>query len=291
MTSGGLETPAFLLLALLATPVNPSPRQRTVRVDGAAVRYTEIGSGKTGLVFVHGWSSNRSVWRYTLPAFASRAHLVALDLPGHGESAGPAGKLCMALFVRSIAAAMKDAGMKQAVLVGHSNGAPVIRSFYRAHPRKTLALVSVDGPLRSFFSDPAELAAFVTRLDSPSYKDLVGRLVDSMTRPPMTTEMGESLRTMMLSTPQATMVQAFAAANEPGVYDDDPIAVPLLMVLAKQPAWPAEYEAYVRTLAPDVDYRMFEGVGHFLMMEKPETLNASLAELIGRRGLLRAAER
>ena len=52
------------------------------------------------------------------------------------------------------------------------------------------------------------------------------------------------------------------------------------MVLAKQPAWSAEYEQFVRGLVSDLDYQMWEGVSHFLMMEQPERFNAALTAFL-----------
>ncbi len=58
----------------------------------------------------------------------------------------------MDYFARSIAAVMRDAGVEQAVLAGHSMGTPVARQFYRLYRNKTLGLVIVDGPLRAYGS-------------------------------------------------------------------------------------------------------------------------------------------
>lgn len=42
----------------------------------------------------------------------------------------------------------------------------------------------------------------------------------------------------------------------------------------------AEYEAFVRTLAPRLDYRVLDGVGHFLMLQKPDDFNALLSQFL-----------
>ena len=51
--------------------------------------------------------------------------------------------------------------------------------------------------------------------------------------------------------------------------------------------WTPEYVAYVRTLAPQVDYRVIEGPGHFVHLEKPRELNAAILEFLEKNGLLR----
>jgi len=44
--------------------------------------------------------------------------------------------------------------------------------------------------------------------------------------------------------------------------------------------WSADYEKYVHSLSAQTDYRVIDGVGHFLMLEKPAQFNAVLADLL-----------
>jgi pimeloyl-ACP methyl ester carboxylesterase len=38
---------------------------------------------------------------------------------------------------------------------------------------------------------------------------------------------------------------------------------------------------------PDLDYREFDGVGHFLFMEKPKEFNEPLGEFLKKQGVVR----
>ena len=51
-----------------------------------ALAYDRAGSGDP-LVLVHGLASARTTWRSLLPALAERYDVIAVDLPGHGDSA------------------------------------------------------------------------------------------------------------------------------------------------------------------------------------------------------------
>jgi pimeloyl-ACP methyl ester carboxylesterase len=44
--------------------------------------------------------------------------------------------------------------------------------------------------------------------------------------------------------------------------------------------WNDRFEHYVKTLSSRVDYRMFDGVGHFLMLEQPAKFNANLIAML-----------
>jgi pimeloyl-ACP methyl ester carboxylesterase len=58
------------------------------------------------------------------------------------------------------------------------------------------------------------------------------------------------------------------------------VKVLLLVMLTSSPFYPPEYEAYARSLSAKTDYRTFEGVGHFMMLEKPAMFNAALADML-----------
>src|SRR5262249_17399387 len=82
---------------------------------------------------------------------------------------------------------------------------------------------------------------------------------------------------IMTKTPQRVAISAFENMADPANFREDPIRVPLLCVLAKNSNWPADYEAFVRRLAPRAELRVLDGVGHFVMLEKPAEFNAILS--------------
>jgi pimeloyl-ACP methyl ester carboxylesterase len=288
-----LHRPALLLLFLVlsgALGACVGSRQtdgpRVADFGGTKVAYTNYGRGSQAVVFVHGWSSDRSFWNAQVEGPAASAlrkrRLITVDLPGHGESDKPQVKYTMDYFARSIAAVMDDAGVERAVLVGHSNGTPVARQFYRLYPGRTAGLVVVDGSLKQLFT-PEIAEGFLKPLRGPDYKTFAENFVSGMS--PIASERDRAhVKEVMMSTPQHVMVGGLEAASDPAIWGDDPIRVPLLVVNAKSPFWTAEYEAYVRRLAPGVDYRVFDGVSHFVMMDKPAEFNAALVEFLSKLG-------
>ena len=58
---------------------------RRVRVDGVNLQYLEAGSGPP-LLLVHGHEQSATSWRWVIPVLARTHRVLALSLPGHGES-------------------------------------------------------------------------------------------------------------------------------------------------------------------------------------------------------------
>jgi pimeloyl-ACP methyl ester carboxylesterase len=252
---------------------------RTAQLDGAPVHFTEYGAGDTALVFVHGWACDETFWTGQAPVLGAKFHTITIDLPGHGQSGNPTAPPTMDLYAGAIAAVLAEAKVKTATLIGHSNGTPVVRQFYRKFPEKTRALVIVDGGLRPL-GDKASMEKFIARFKGPEYAESVGKMMESMTATIKDPALRERIRTTILRTPQTIAVSEFEATLDERLWNPDKISVPVLMVMAKQPLWSAEYEQFVRGIVPDLDYQVWEGVSHFLMMEQPDRFNSALISFL-----------
>lgn len=279
---------AMLLMLATGSSVIGQPivnDSRSVDLDGAKVHYTNYGKGDTALFFVHGWSCDETVWSEQAAALAEKMRAITIDLPGHGQSDKPHVDYTMDLYVRAIDAVLRDANASSVILVGHSNGTPVVREFYRKFPAKVRALVIVEGGLRPFV-DKANIEKFIAPLRSENYPEAAGHFIDGMTKPIEDAALRDRIKSLMMRTPQYVAVSEFEATAEPALWKEDKIEIPVLMILAKQPIWTAEYEQFAHKLVPKLDYQVWEHVSHFVMMEKPREFNQELATFLEKNDLL-----
>jgi len=92
------------------------------------------------LVFIHGAQNDHSVWGLQSRWFAHHGHgVLAVDLPGHGRSAGPALSSVEAM-ADWLLALLDTAGVAQAILVGHSMGSLVALEASKRAPERVRAL-------------------------------------------------------------------------------------------------------------------------------------------------------
>lgn len=268
---------AFSLGALLAAgaAAETVPSSHFATLEGVRIHYTSYAAGEKALLFVHGWSSDETVWKKQASALAGTVRVITVDLPGHGQSDQPEISYTMDYYARALDAVLRDAGVTKAVLVGHSNGTPVVRQFYRRFPDKTAGLVVVDGTLRSMGS-AEEMEKFIAPFRAPNYAETAGKFIDGITAPMKDPAERAAVKTMMLRTPQRVAVSEFEATLDPAIWKPDKIGVPVLVVLAKSTFWTPDYEQYVRGLAPRLEYETFDAVSHFLMLDKPAEFNAAL---------------
>jgi pimeloyl-ACP methyl ester carboxylesterase len=166
-------------------------------------------------------------------------------------------------------------------------GTPVVRQFYRLFPGKTKALVFVDGALRPFTKDPAEAEKFMSMFKEDTFKETAPRFLSGMLTPATPKAARARIERLVAGTDPKVAISSMRGMLDPKMWKDDPVKVPALALMAKSPFWTDDYKAFVKKLVPGLDYREFDGVGHFLFMERPKEFNAALAEFLKKQGVVK----
>jgi pimeloyl-ACP methyl ester carboxylesterase len=143
-------------------------------------------AAKPTVVFIHGVLNDHSVWILQTRYLAHHGfNVLAVDLPGHGKSAGVNRDVAPCLSVEAAAdfilALLDAAGIKTAALVGHSFGSLIaLEAAARAPSRIThLAMVGTAFPM------PVSAALLETSLKAPlTAIDMVNTFSHSMLAPP-----------------------------------------------------------------------------------------------------------
>lgn len=278
----------FLCLIVILTAVfafAETPKSHWAMLDGNKIHYYDIGSAKNknALIFVHGWTCNAGFWEDSYSAFPNY-RVIAVDLIGHGQSDKPKTMYSMEYFAKSVEAVMKNAKVQKAVLVGHSMGTPVARQFFRLYPDKVLGIVIVDGSLTPFFSkEQADqlLAAF--RKD---FRGTSTQFVNRMIQTIKIDAVKKKINDTMLTAPEHVGIGAMEGMMDPRIWTDDKIDVPVLAIMAESPWVKPDTKDAFRTIAPNIDFQMWTGVSHFLMMEKPKEFNEAVTAFVAKNKLL-----
>jgi pimeloyl-ACP methyl ester carboxylesterase len=246
--------------------------------DGVPVTYEVLGSGAPALVFVHGWSCDRSYWRHQLSHFSRSHAVVAVDLAGHGASGPGRADWTIAAFGRDVVAVAEQLGLGQVVLIGHSMGGDVI---VEAAPRlagPVLGLVWADvyNTLEKPLTD-AEIEEFAT----PFREDFVATtraFVIGMFVPGSDRELVEWVAADMSSAAPEIALGCLHHSASNGRAIGGALQGLTAPVVAINPDYrPTNVESLQRH---GVETVLMPGVGHFEMMEDADTFNLLLARAI-----------
>ena len=103
--------------------VEATCEDRRVDVEGCPIHYLRWGgTGRPGLVFVHGGAAHAHWWSFIAPLLADDHAVAAIDLSGHGDS-GRRDTYPREIWAREALAVADDAGFAgKPIFVGHSMG-------------------------------------------------------------------------------------------------------------------------------------------------------------------------
>jgi len=278
---------ALLLLGCKTTPSQTAGSSEQAKSHYATfgtnkVHYLVEGKGSHTIVLVHCWAGNLDFWREQAPALAPKARLVLIDLPGHGQSDKPRTAYTVDFFAEAVRTVMRDAGVNKATLIGHSMGAPVICRVYKQEPERVAALVSVDGLMRRPEMTREQAEQFIATFRDADYREKTRQFMGTMFPVPGTEAVRDRVISQMLETPQYVMLGAMDGMfnNDQPDWNPQHVNVPVLVINAPNRMWTDEYKQFIQSLSTQTDYRAFDGVGHWLMLEKPAEFNAALLDML-----------
>ena len=124
---------AALMLAVLTGMIKQTSGNGVVSYSG--------GSGDRTVVLVHGVNEQSATWAPVTERLMCDFQVIALDLPGHGESAPKSGPLPMRSMIDALDAVIGD---RQVILVGNSMGGWVSMLYASEHPDRVSHLILED---------------------------------------------------------------------------------------------------------------------------------------------------
>jgi pimeloyl-ACP methyl ester carboxylesterase len=126
--------------------------QGLVPVEGGTIHYTRAGSGPP-LLLLHGWPETSYAWHKTMPDLAGNYTVIALDLPGLGESSVPVGGYDKVSTARRVREAVQRLGFRQIMILAHDLGGLVGFAYARDFPTEVTRLAVLESPLPGPTSD------------------------------------------------------------------------------------------------------------------------------------------
>ena len=277
--SSVLTALALTISLLVSGQSSPNQKPLTVKsTDDVSIAYETFGKGSTALVFVHGWSCDKSYWKAQIAHFSKSYQVVTVDLGGHGGSGLGRKDWTVYSFGTDVAAVMKQLNLERIVLVGHSMGGDVIADAALLLPGRVAGLIMVDTYKKLDGGRPMEqINAFVSDF-SVDFAPKVHGLVRSMFLTNSDPTLVESVAKDMSSAPPAVALSAMRSSfmhSRQITHDFEQLKLPVIALN------PDNEPTDVGSMQKNgVEVIIMPGVGHFLMMEDPKRFNELLETAI-----------
>lgn len=236
---------------------------------GPRVRFTRRGAAHEAadlpIVVLHGWGAHIEAVESIVAPLAAETEVVAIDLPGFGESAEPPEPWSSEEYAGFVAELLASEGISRCHLIGHSRGGAIAICLAVQQPELLGRLVLCDSaglrPKRGW------------RYRSRVAVAKLGRVVGLFGPPGR--RLQDLMRSRVASTDYAEASPAMRETFRRVIAEDlaghlPQISVPCLLVWGGDdddtPLWMGER---MEELLPDGALVVFEGAGHFSYADQP----------------------
>lgn len=120
-------------------------------VAGHSLAHRSSGQG-TAVLFLHNGGTSSTIWRHQMEALSDRHRVVAVDLPGFGDSPRPTDPLDLNQLVELVAAFIETEQLSPAVVVGNCMGTNIAALLARRHPSMVSAVLAINPLTAATFS-------------------------------------------------------------------------------------------------------------------------------------------
>lgn len=116
-----------------------------LEVANLSIHYYEGGpSDAETLLMIHGFGANKDNWLRFARHFTERYHVIALDLPGFGDSSQPHASYDVGSQVERVVAFTQALGIKKLHLIGNSMGGHISALYAARYPEQVLSVALFD---------------------------------------------------------------------------------------------------------------------------------------------------
>lgn len=233
-------------------------------------------------IFIHGAQNDHSVWHRQSRSLAGLDHnVLALDLPGHGQSQGNALTTIEAM-AQWLLALLDVLGIKKAGLIGHSMGSLIALETVRCAPKRVtqLALLGNAYPMRV-----SEALLNAARENESAAIDMVtkwshhqsGDVQDNTKR--LMQDMSQINPDQLLYTDLAAC-HHYAQGEAAALVINQQRCPTLFMVAEQDRMTPMKATMKLRELISEAQVLEIAECGHAMMAEQPEAVSKGLRDFL-----------
>jgi len=246
----------------------------------ANIYYNLFSGGREGeyppLVLIHGAGGDYLHWHPSLRRIKGY-QIYALDLPGHGKSAG-VGYQSIDQYSESILDWMEEVKLHRAVLVGHSMGSAISIALALDHPARVSALVLIGAGAR-LKVNPELLNASSSET---TYRKAIDKIVKWSFHPDTPTKQLELVTRRMEEVRPSVLHGDFIACdcfNE--VERINRIYKPTLIICGEQDQMtPVRFSQYLADNIANAQLVIIPNAGHMVTLERPELVIESISGFV-----------
>lgn len=227
---------------------------------------------KPAVIFIHGAGGNYMQWPHYLRRLPDY-RIFAIDLPGHGRSAG-LGEQSILAYTRKVLDWLQEIGIYQAVFVGHSMGGAIALTLALDYKEHVLGIgLLASGARLKVIPELIEMLSKET-----TYEVGVNKLIRMNFSEQAPDELQKKLYKQLMGTRSTMVYGDYIACNNFDVMSRlGEIEMPVYVLCGQEDRMtPIKYSEYLADNIKHVNQTIVANAGHMVMLERSEAVSGAL---------------
>lgn len=249
----------------------------SVAAGHGVIHYSDFSGQAQGvrwppLLLVHGAGGSRLDWPAALRRLPG-AHVLTLDLPGHGRSTGP-GRGTIEGYAQDVRLFLDRLGLGQVILIGHSMGGAVAQQIALSDPDRVAGLVLIATGSK-LPVDPVLPQRILAETGAT-----LDWIITNAWGHPVADGLRAQARQRMAQTPPAVLRDDYLACQSFDVRDRlHQITAPTLVIGAADDRMvPLSFSATLAERIPRAALAVIQGAGHMVPLERTAEVVRAITE-------------
>lgn len=247
-------------------------------------RFLTVGQQGPDVLLIHGYCEDKSLWGPFQQMLSNRFRVTAIDLPGFGENPTTQDPITIEWLADETALMMLEAGIRKAVVVGHSLGGYVALALAERHPELFSGLCMfhssalADTPEQQEMRD--KVAASVRQIGAKKFvESFFPNLVSPRSYKQFRSEIDALVARFSTTDPESIAKTSLAMKNRPDRTSVlRSLKVPVMFIAGKEdPRLPFELILQQAALPANCTSLFLDEVGHLGMIESSRRTYTGLA--------------
>jgi pimeloyl-ACP methyl ester carboxylesterase len=146
------------------------------------VHYSDTGKGRV-IVLLHGFLGSHKIWNEYIKKLSKKFRVIAIDLPGHGETPSIGYYHSMEMLAQSVKAVLDNIGVRRYVIVGHSMGGYTALAFAELYPENISGICLIHSTAYADSEEKKKERERVIKLVKKQHEQFVAEMINSLFSP------------------------------------------------------------------------------------------------------------
>lgn len=259
---------------------------KKVRAGSTEMSFNDEGKGDP-ILLIHGFAGSKHYWDKIIPDLANEYRVIALDLPGHGESGMGKNRNSIEDMASTIKEFLDQLGLDRVTLFGHSLGGYITLSFAELYPRylKGFSLVhSTANPDSEEAKEARENNAKKIQEEGtgPFIEGLSRKLFSPENTEVNAKELEETVKIGMMARVEGLVSALMAMKDRPErnkVLEETEL--PVLLIAGEQDQIIPPEKTFTVS-RQNIEKKVIQNAGHMSMYEQPEELAKVMKDFLAK---------